>query len=144
MTEVSLPVRRLSRRAKIALAVGVLAVVVIAAAASIIAVVSHRASEKHAVSYSSQVVLPFTQLKIPVGVAVDAAGNSYVADNYTNNVWKLPKGAEAPILLPFKDIKNPGGVAVDAAGTVYVTDEGNNRVLKLAAGASAPAVVPFT
>src|SRR6267154_2142783 len=80
MTEVPLPVRRLSRRAKIALAVGVLVVVAIAAAASVIAVVSHRAPEKHAVSYSSQVVLPFTQLKMPVGVAVDAAGNSYVAD----------------------------------------------------------------
>jgi hypothetical protein len=70
MTEVSLPVRRLSRRAKVALAVGVLVVVVFAAAASIIAVVSHRAPQKHAVSYSSQIVLPFSRLKMPVGVAV--------------------------------------------------------------------------
>jgi hypothetical protein len=54
----------LSRRTKIALAVGVLVVVAIAAVVSIIAVISHRASPKHAVSYSSQVALPFTELKI--------------------------------------------------------------------------------
>ena len=68
-------------------------------------------------SYSAQVVLPFTKLRIPVGVAVDNAGNAYVADYRSNEVWKLAKGAGAPIMLPFNDIKSPSGVAVDNAGT---------------------------
>src|SRR5262245_30139941 len=71
MTAVSPPVGRLSRRAKAALAVGALVVVAIAAAVSIIAVVSHRPSQKLTVSYSAQVVLPFTHLDEPWGVAVD-------------------------------------------------------------------------
>jgi Protein of unknown function (DUF4232) len=52
MTEVSPRVPRLSRRTKIALAVGVLVVVAIGAVASIIAVVTQRPSQKHAVSYA--------------------------------------------------------------------------------------------
>ena len=76
MTAVSPPVGRSSRRAKAALAVGTLVVVAIAAAVSSVAVVSHRPSQKHTVSYSSQVVLPFTHLDEPWGVAVDRAGIS--------------------------------------------------------------------
>jgi serine/threonine-protein kinase len=37
---------------------------------------------------SAQQVLPFTGLNTPYGVAVDAAGTLYVADN--NRVVKLP------------------------------------------------------
>jgi serine/threonine-protein kinase len=115
-------VRRLSRRAKIALVVGAVVLAAVAAAVSIIAVGGHRSSHKHAVSYSSQVALPFTHLDMPVGVAVDTAGNSYVTDYYANLVWKLAAGASVPTPLPFPGVKNPTGVAVDTGGNLYVTD----------------------
>ena len=35
------------------------------------------------------VVLPFTGLTNPIGVAVDAAGNLYVSDSGNNRVLKL-------------------------------------------------------
>ena len=87
-----------------------------------------------AVSYSSQVALPFTHLKIATGVAVDTAGDLYVTDYYTNEVWKLAAGAGAPTVLPFPALKNPGGVAVDSTGNLYVADSINDRVLKLPVG----------
>lgn len=40
-------------------------------------------------SYASQVVLPFTGLNDPFGVAVDSAGNVYAADFGNNRVLKL-------------------------------------------------------
>jgi serine/threonine-protein kinase len=76
-------------------------------------------------------------------VAVDNAGNSYVADYYANEEFKLEEGAKAPIILPLNDIKGPGGVAVDNAGNLYVADKGSHRVLKLDAGGNAPSVLPF-
>jgi serine/threonine protein kinase, bacterial len=79
-------------------------------------------------------VLPFTGLNGPYGVAVDAAGNLYVADDGNNQVLKLPAGSGAPTVLPFTGLNYPNGVAVDTAGNLYVTDEGNDRVLKLPAG----------
>ena len=92
----------------------------------------------------SQVELPFTGLNSPGGVAVDTAGNVYVADHGNNRVLKLAAGSTTPTVLPFTGLNSPGGVAVDTAGTVYVADTGNNRVLKLAAGSTSQTVLPFT
>ncbi len=39
---------------------------------------------------TTQVALPFTGVKDPQGVAVDTAGNVYVADKGNNRVLKLP------------------------------------------------------
>jgi serine/threonine-protein kinase len=64
-------------------------------------------------------------------VAVDTAGNVYVADRGNNRVLKLAAGSTSATPLPFTDLNTPQGVAVDSTGTVYVTDNGNARVLKL-------------
>ena len=94
-------------------------------------------------AYSSQTPLPFTGVNLPTGVAVDTAGNVYVADLGNDRVARLEAGASAATPLPFPGLKNPQGVAVDTAGNVYVTDTSNNRVMRLAAGASAPTPLPF-
>jgi serine/threonine protein kinase, bacterial len=92
------------------------------------------------------VVLPFTGLNRPVGVAVDSAGDLYVVDLLNNRVVELAAGSSAQTVLPFTGLDGPWGVAVDSAGNLYVTDggNGNNRVLKLAAGSSTQSVLPFT
>jgi len=96
--------------------------------------------------------LPFTGLRLPHGVAVDAAGNVYVAETRTNQVLKLAPGSNTPTVLPFTglDLFDDGvidgstaGVAVDAAGNVYVADSGHGRVVKLAAGSSTQTVLPL-
>lgn len=93
---------------------------------------------------SPQVVLPFTGLNDPRGVAVDTAGAVYVVDQGNNRVLKMPAGTATPTTLPFTGLNKPSGVAVDTSGTVYVTDSGNNRVLKLAPGASTPTTLPLS
>ncbi len=96
--------------------------------------------------------LPFTGLRLPHGVAVDAAGNVYVAETRTNQVLKLAAGSGTQTVLPFTglDFFDDGvidaataGVAVDVAGNVYVSDSGNSRVVKLAAGSNTQTVLPF-
>ena len=76
-------------------------------------------------------------------MAVDSAGDLYVADHGNNRVLKLAAGSSTPSVLP-SPASHPFGVAVDSAGTLYVADASNLRVLKLAAGSSTQAVLPFT
>jgi serine/threonine-protein kinase len=92
-------------------------------------------------SYAAQVVLPFTGLRGPEGVAVDSVGNLYVTDWGNNRVLKLAAGSSAQDVLPFTGLRGPQGLAVDSVGTLYVTD--GNEVLKLPAGASTQEVLPF-
>ena len=61
----------------------------------------------------------------PRGVAVDAAGDVFVADQVNNAVKEvLPSGT---ILTVGSGFSLPRGVAVDAAGDVFVADSGNSR-----------------
>jgi serine/threonine protein kinase, bacterial len=53
-----------------------------------------------------QVVLTFTGLRRPGGVAVDKSGAVYVTDVLGNRVLKLPPGADAPVALPLTGLNN--------------------------------------
>ena len=68
----------------------------------------------------------------PAGLAVDAAGNLYVADSGNNAVRRVtPAGAVTTLADASTGLDEPRGIAVDAAGTVYVGDMG--RVRKITA-----------
>ena len=77
----------------------------------------------------------------PVGVAVDGAGNLYVADQSGNTISEVtPDGSVTLVAgIPGEQgsadggpgvaaFANPWGVAVDGAGNVYVGDYGNNTL----------------
>lgn len=67
------------------------------------------------------------------GLAVDAAGNVYVADALMSTVRLFTAaGAELGKIVEYGsdpgDLRTPGGVAVDASGRVYVANSGAGRV----------------
>jgi uncharacterized protein (TIGR03437 family) len=86
------------------------------------------------------------QLNAPFGVAVDAAGNLYIAEFSNNRVRKVATDGNISTLAgngvsgfsgdsgqaTSAQLNGPQGVAVDSAGNVYIADTANNRVRKVA------------
>jgi sugar lactone lactonase YvrE len=87
------------------------------------------------------------QLSMPSGIAVDSAGNLYIADSGHYRIRKVSNGVITTVAGNGTDgfsgdggpatrarLSHPAGVAVDPAGNLYITDTANSRVRKVSRG----------
>jgi sugar lactone lactonase YvrE len=72
----------------------------------------------------------------PAGVAVDRAGNVFIADSGANAVYELVGGSGTPVSVG-TGLSKPDGVAVDLGGNLYIADTGNARVVEIPANGTA-------
>ena len=84
-----------------------------------------------------QIVVPATGLSVTTSVAVDAAGDIFIADNGNSRVVKVPAGGGPQTTVPASGLNDPYGVAADAAGDVFIADSGNGRLVEVPAGGGA-------
>src|SRR5208282_321840 len=105
---------------------------------------------------SAVIVGSNTGLAFPAGIAVDSAGNIYVANAATDAITEFPPGLTGTvnptpsntISGPNTGLNTPYGIAIDSSGLIYVTNEGgyegnNVSVTVYASGATGNAA-PLT
>jgi sugar lactone lactonase YvrE len=84
------------------------------------------------------------RLNTPLGVAVDASGNIFVADSVNHKIKRLNEHGRSQTLAGtgaagnvvddnglVAQFSSPRGLDVDKAGIVYVADSGNDRIKKI-------------
>jgi sugar lactone lactonase YvrE len=87
------------------------------------------------------------QLTFPAGLAVDSAGNLYIADGFNGRIRKVSNGVITTVAgngragfsgdngpATSAQLSFPSGVAVDSAGNLYIADELNNRIREVSNG----------
>ncbi len=87
------------------------------------------------------------QLNVYTGIAVDAAGNIYIADKLNHRIRKVSQGVITTVAgsgtkgfsdddgpATWAQLNVPQGVAVDAAGNLFIADTGNHRIRKVSNG----------
>jgi hypothetical protein len=86
-----------------------------------------------------------SSLDHPQNVAVNAAGDVFIADTYNNRVVKVtPQGQVVAVagdgvagysgdgrLAAFAELNSPTGVAVDSDGNLYIADSANNVIRRV-------------
>jgi sugar lactone lactonase YvrE len=76
---------------------------------------------------NSLTTLVSSGLSFPFGVAVDGAGNLFIADT-GNGAIKEWHAATGTVTTLVSGLSGPTGVAVDGVGNVFITDTGNDAV----------------
>jgi sugar lactone lactonase YvrE len=79
----------------------------------------------------------------PQGVAVDTAGNVYIADSVAQVIRKVD-ALTGIIITVATGLNAPTGIAVDGAGNLYIADSQNNRVRRVDAVSSVITTVAGT
>ena len=87
------------------------------------------------------------ELYDPAGVAVDFAGNLYIADERNNRIREVSNGVITTVAgngtpgfsgdngpATRAELYDPAGVAVDFAGNLYIADGRNNRIREVSNG----------
>jgi uncharacterized protein (TIGR03437 family) len=87
------------------------------------------------------------QVSDPQGVALDASGNLYIADNTNHRIRKVSNGVITTVdgngtagfsgdngAATAAELNDPIGIAVDSSGNLYIADSGNNRIRKVTNG----------
>ncbi len=79
----------------------------------------------------------------PGGLAVDGAGNLFVADVNSGHILRFDANTSA-LTTAATGLRSPGDMSFDGSGNLYVAEQGANRIVKFAGMGAAPSSLTIT
>ncbi len=76
---------------------------------------------------------------IPMSIALDSAGNIFVADLELHRIWKVPPEGGTP--EEFAAVPAPRGIFIDAEDRLWIVSHGKNQLLRLSPDAQVETIV---
>ncbi len=80
-----------------------------------------------------------TGIGMPMGIAVNKAGDIFVADAEVHWVWKLPAAGGEPV--KFAEVKTPRGVCIDAEDRLYVVSGSPDQLVRISPDGKSETIV---
>ncbi len=77
----------------------------------------------------------------PNDIAVDGAGNLYIADSFNGLIRQVEASSGNITVVAAAGLHNPTGVAVDAADNLYIADTGNSVIRRVDASSGKVTIV---
>ena len=96
--------------------------------------ISRPAHAQSVIFGGAQTTVPAIGINGAQSVAVDGAGDVFIADSGNRRVVEVPAGGGPQTVVPANLVSYPLGVAVDGAGDVFIADGTGNRVVEVPAG----------
>jgi sugar lactone lactonase YvrE len=78
-------------------------------------------------------------LDVPSAVAVDTAGDVFIADTYNNRVLKVTPSGTASVVA--NNLTEPEALALDAYGDLFIANAGANNVVEVPVGGGAQTTI---
>ena len=79
----------------------------------------------------------------PAGIAVDGAGNLFVADANSGKILRVDAKTSA-LTTAASGLRSPGDMSFDSNGNLYVAEQGANRIIKFASMGADPSNLTLT
>lgn len=88
--------------------------------------------------FSVMVQYTGSELQSPSGVAIDAKGNAWIANESGSSVVKFPTLSEGLVTSTYTGggLLSPRGISIDKSGHVWIANTGNNTVVELGSDGS--------
>ena len=101
--------------------------------------ISRPAHAQSVIFGGAQTTVPAIGINGAQSVAVDGAGDVFIADSGNRRVVEVPAGGGPQTVVPANLVSYPLGVAVDGAGDVFIAEM--NEVVEVPAGGGAQTTV---
>ncbi len=105
---------------------------------------SEESPYSNTISFRPYIMYTYAVGSSPYGIAIDASGNVWVANNGSNTVSEISSTTSTPQTTTVAVGSGPFGIAIDHSGNVWVTNGNSGSISKISGGVATTPTTGFS